>query len=419
MATLSTREQRGIIIAALCKLTPENGRWSVPSQSAADKRYVVDLGHATCTCPDHQETGFKCKHLFAVEYTVKRETAADGTVTETKEITFREKKVYRQDWHAYNKAQSVEKHRLQVLLRDLCQGIEEPKIEGRGRRPHLIRDSIFAMTMKVYTTFSSRRLSCDLADAHERGHLTNLVPGMKVATFMENSAFTPILKQLISKSALPLRAVERDFAIDSSGFSSSKFIRWFDEKYGKERTKATWVKAHIACGVRTNVVTAVRILDKDAADSPQFCPWVKETRKGFEINEVSADKAYASVANFEEVAACGGTGFIAFKSNHTGAAGGLFEKMFHYFLFRQAEFLDHYHKRSNVESVFSAVKRKFGDAVRSRTDTAMKNEVLCKFLCHNLCCLIQEQHELGIEPIFWTDSPSGEMSPAVLPMVRV
>ncbi len=64
----------------------------------------------------------------------------------------------------------------------------------------------------------------------------------------------------------------------------------------------------------------------------------------------------------------------------------------------------HYHKRSNVESTFSAVKRKFGDSVRSKTDTAMVNEVLCKFLAHNLCCLIHEQHELGIEPVFWGES---------------
>jgi hypothetical protein len=56
-----------------------------------------------------------------------------------------------------------------------------------------------------------------------------------------------------------------------------------------------------------------------------------------------------------------------------------------------------------VESTFSAIKRKFGDSVRSKTEVAMVNEVLCKILCHNICCLIQEQCELGIEPIFWKD----------------
>jgi len=57
-------------------------------------------------------------------------------------------------------------------------------------------------------------------------------------------------------------------------------------------------------------------------------------------------------------------------------------------------------KQSNVESAFSAMKRKFGDSVRSKTDTAMVNEVLCKILCHNLVVLIHEMHELGIDPTF-------------------
>ena len=44
-----------------------------------------------------------------------------------------------------------------------------------------------------------------------------------------------------------------------------------------------------------------------------------------------------------------------------------------------------------------------GDAVRSKTDVAMVNEVLAKIICHNLTCLIQEQETLGIVPVFWKD----------------
>lgn len=51
--------------------------------------------------------------------------------------------------------------------------------------------------------------------------------------------------------------------------------------------------------------------------------------------------------------------------------------MFHYFQYRPDEFLAHCHKRSNVESVISAVKRKFEDAMRSKTRTAQVNELLC------------------------------------------
>jgi len=62
--------------------------------------------------------------------------------------------------------------------------------------------------------------------------------------------------------------------------------------------------------------------------------------------------------------------------------------------------LARYHNRCNVESTFMAIKAKFGDAVRSRSDVAQVNEVLCQFLCHNVCVVIQSMYELGIQPQF-------------------
>jgi transposase len=87
-----------------------------------------------------------------------------------------------------------------------------------------------------------------------------------------------------------------------------------------------------------------------------------------------------------------------FKANATGGRGGIFKKMFHYFQFKREEFLTHYHQRSNIESTVMMIKTKFGDAVRSKSEVAAKNEVLCKVLCHNICCLISAMYELGVEP---------------------
>lgn len=408
---MTPREERGILIAAKCKIEKAKvrGSYYVPSQSKGGTHYLVDPACPHCDCPDFQEMGLKCKHVFAVEYTLQREKNTDGSITQTETLTVSEtvevKTTYKQDWPAYNAAQSVEKDRIQELIFDLCRNLPEPERDSAmpGRKPHSVKDSIFAMVFKTYSTFSARRFSSDLREAYKRGYLSRIMPGLKVPQFMEDESFTVTLKQLIAQSALPLKAVETDFAIDSSGFGSSRFERWFDEKYGTPKKKAVWVKCHIACGVKTNVVTAIRILDSGAADCPQFEPLVKETAKGFTIGEVSADKAYGSYANFETVAGFGGEAFIAFKSSATGAKGGTLQKMYHYFQFKQEEFLRHYHKRSNVESTFSMIKAKFGDSVRSKTDTAMVNEVLCKVLCHNLCCLIQEQHELGIETVFWPE----------------
>jgi hypothetical protein len=44
------------------------------------------------------------------------------------------------------------------------------------------------------------------------------------------------------------------------------------------------------------------------------------------------------------------------------------------------------------------------------------NEVPCKFVAHNICCVLMAQHELGIEPVFWQNEEAGP--PTILPMVR-
>jgi hypothetical protein len=415
---MDAREQRGLIIAATCRLNRlDDGTWLVPSQTNRDSTvYRVNLEAKTCTCLDHTEGGNTCKHYYAASIVHKRDVLPDGTVIETKTITLTEKKVYKQDWPAYNAAQATEKRRVRVLLHDLCRNLPPRERAGErpGPKPHHPSDAVFAMAYKIYCGFSARRFSTDLLEAHEKGFVSKPIPGMKVTAFLEDPFYTPILKEMIGYSARPLRTVEKDFAIDSSGFGSTRYEKWYDHKYGVTRTRCEWVKTHIASGVKTNVVTAVRILDKDAPDCPQFVPLVKETKRHFEIGEVSADKAYVSVENFEEVAGCGGQAFIAFKVNSTGGAGGMLEKAFHFFQFNQEEYMAHYHKRSNVESTFSAIKRKFGDSVTSKTDTAMVNEVLCKILCHNLTCLVQEQETLGIVPVFWKDEEQEDRAKILL-----
>jgi hypothetical protein len=101
------------------------------------------------------------------------------------------------------------------------------------------------------------------------------------------------LKTLTSRRS-PSGPVQTKFSIDSSAFGNSTYESCADEKYGVTQRKCVWVKAHIASGVKTHVVAAVRILDKDALGSPQFIPLINETRHHFEISEVSVKKAYLS-----------------------------------------------------------------------------------------------------------------------------
>jgi hypothetical protein len=179
--TMDPREERDLIIAATCRLS--DGTWLVPSQTNRDAiTYRVNLEAKSCTCPDHVEGGFTCKHYYAASIVHKRDVLRDGTVIETKTLTLTEKKVYKQDWPAYNAAQATEKRRLQVLLVDLCRNLpdRERKMDKPGPKPHLTCDAIFAMAFKVYCGLSSRRFSSDLLEAHQKGYVTKPIPGAKV-----------------------------------------------------------------------------------------------------------------------------------------------------------------------------------------------------------------------------------------------
>jgi transposase len=69
--------------------------------------------------------------------------------------------------------------------------------------------------------------------------------------------------------------------------------------------------------------------------------------------------------------------------------------------------LARYHARSNAESTFSAIKRKFGDSVKAKNDRCMRNEVLAKIVCWNLTCLIRAMQEFGVDVSFGcTNSPN-------------
>jgi transposase len=394
------REQRAILLAAsVSKIDRRNGAWIVPSQSTPGREYRVSLdGDGVCSCPDYRE-GNKCKHIRAARIILKRELCMDG-ISYGIDVSPPER-LRPRDHAAFNAAQSVEKYRFREILYELCKLVPEPEYKT-GRKPHSTRDAIYAMCLKVYGTLSSRKTACDLRDAHERGFLTKVIPGMKVCHFFTNRAFTPILQRLVTISAYPLRGVETVFAVDSTGFPNSKTESWISYQQGIQRRRTVWTKAHIAIGTRTHIVAAIRIKDKNAADCAQFEALVASLyRRDFNIKEVCADKAYLSGPNVDLVFQVGGQPFIHPKSNTTGGIGGAFEKMYNYFKFRQDDFLKRYHQRSNVETVFSMIKAKFGEYVRAKSETSMVNEVLCKFVSHNVCVLNQEEQELGINPTMW------------------
>jgi transposase len=275
---------------------------------------------------------------------------------------------------------------------------------GRPRLP--LKDIIFAVTYKMYSMLSSWRFASDMRDALAKGYVSRSVHFNSIFDYLQMESLTPYLKQLIAESARPLQSIETDFAVDSSGFSTTNYVRWFDVKYGNNEHWHDWLKMHLMCGVKTHIVTSVEMSGLTANDSPFYKPLLDSTAKaGFKMQEVSADKGYISLKNLRATEDLGAVPFIPFKSNAQADRGtDVWSRMFYFYNFKREEFLTHYHKRSNVETVFQMIKSKFGERLRSKTETAQVNEALTKVLAHNLCVVIQSMYELNITPEFMSEA---------------
>jgi transposase len=408
-------QERGLVIAKSDTVKKNKLGWQVPSQSG-NGTYIVNMdnGEPFCSCEHFETTHKKCQHIYAVEFIVQKEKHPDGTEVETKAMRV----TYGQNWPMYNEAQTHEQEHFITLLRDLCNGIPQPEQTfGRPRLP--LADVVFGAVYKVYSTMSTRRFMADLKEAEGKGLVAKSPSCTSNFRSLENPELTPLLKSLIEQTASPLRAIETDFAVDSSGFATTTYNRWFDHKWGKERSEAKWVKSHLICGVKTHIVTSVEATASESADAPQFPKLVNATARTFNVKEVSADKAYSSKKNLNAVVAVNGTPYVPFKNYSKGSQGmhvfdGVWQRMWHYYTFNREAFLAHYHKRSNVETAYSMIKMKFGAMVRAKTPVAQVNEVLCKILCHNICVLIQSVYELGLQPVFWTDEVKEPVTPQAL-----
>jgi len=406
-STVDAREERGRQIATSAQIKRIGRRWAVPSQTRASERYLVDVESSACTCPDYEERRSTCKHQHAVLFWIAwgRDVGEDGTVTET--VTIKRRTYAQPCWRAYNASQVHEREYVERLLTALCAGIPQPPYTpGRGSKPLPIADLVFAVVLKVYMALSNRRAQSDLRESAARGNIRTVGHFNAISKFLAEPSSTEILTSLVEQSAAPLCVIENgQYAVDSTGFSTVTYDRWFDQKHGKLSARHQWVKLHVACGTVTHAITAARVTSE--GDCPQLPALLADTMKHHDVREISADKAYSSVDNHNVMESLNVEAFVPFKVNAVvNPKAPVWSRHLVEFTLNQERFLAHYHRRSNVETVFSMLKARFGASVASRLPTARANEVLAMCVAHNLCCLVKAIFTAGLAPVFWQDAPT-------------
>ena len=171
---------------------------------------------------------------------------------------------------------------------------------------------------------------------------------------------------------------QRTIAIDGTGFSLVRRSVYFGTVVGEIKQFIQYV----ACAdIESKLITAINLKRKKRNENIAVPQLMRKTSKSGKVSVYIADKLYDSERN-HELAEKHGAKFIAPLRNQNipirrrkGKNRKKLAKEFPQIL---------YNKRSVIESVFSVIKRKFGNMLYSKKYKSQKNEILFRTVAYNI-----------------------------------
>jgi hypothetical protein len=144
------------------------------------------------------------------------------------------------------------------------------------------------------------------------------------------------------------------------------------------------VKLHLLIALRNLSILNLNITKGTRHDSPILSRLLKAIPKG--SGDTCLDSAYLSRQNCNLISKKGRNPIIKPKRNTTIRKRGSqpWRDMITLWLEDQATFLKRYHQRSKAESVYSALKRCYGNYLSSHKTKAQRRELHLKTLSYNI-----------------------------------
>lgn len=302
-----------------------------------------------------------------------------------------EKKVFKPVIALQRNALSLE-HEKEKFIQNLCHFIEPlnfEQLQMMGRPKANFKDILKAMCLMSYHGMSYRRTQSDLKWMFEQELIKYTPPRSTLNDYANNENTKSILEKLIQISSLFFQANEDTIILDSTWFGLRMYTGGYRKVHDKKNVNFNQTrKLHISCLKNSKIICYAKTTEGKRHDSPLFEKLVKNPMKnGFNIKIILADSGYMSKNNYALCQELGiSNAFIDLRKNVTGknAGSNLWRESVKLWKEQKEIWKNTYRFRVIVEGVFSAMKRKNINWLRSRKENAMDVEILLKCLVYNL-----------------------------------
>jgi len=244
---------------------------------------------------------------------------------------------------------------------------------------------LFIVILKTINNMSYRRIIESIRmNAIHRNIFMKRVPHYTTIQKYLNELDKEVLLKIIRKTSE--LNYSGKIAVDGTGFSKNLPSFYYRDRIGAKRVK-DYLKLNMAVDTENKMIVDAKSDGFNSHDSKYLLPIIKKIKESKEVKELMADKAYDSSKIFEYLFKNGIFPLIPLR-NHKQSARRYSEKGKIRSKYRKKADrifdIKKYHKRSIVESINSAVKRKYGSFVRAKSISNQIKEAYLKLVAYNL-----------------------------------